>query len=272
MYQLALAPTSLPNTPPLPFIAATAEAGFDAVSLRLYPSPLFQFFPIVGDSALIAGIKGTLAATGLKMLEVHSFYLQPAMDFEKVRAALALGAELGGRYAMVIGDDTDWSRMRDNFGRFCDIAAAVGLTPALEFALMRPLATLPQALRLIADAGRSNAVLSLDPVNLIRSAGTPADLKAVDRRLLPYAQLSDGLLGPGEPNLEIARKNGASERRLMGEGVLPLREILDALPPGIPLSLELPPPSGANIPAGEWAKRVAGSARRFLANYRHPTA
>jgi len=46
----------------------------------------------------------------------------------------------------------------------------------------------------------------------------------------PYAQLSDGVLGPGEPDLALARQRGIGERRLLGEGSLPLRELLAALP------------------------------------------
>ena len=58
-----------------------------------------------------------------------------------------------------------------------------------------------------------------------------------------------------------------NQRRLPGEGRLPLRDILDALPPGLPLSVELPMPTTARLSAREWAKTTAASTRRFLDDY-----
>jgi sugar phosphate isomerase/epimerase len=58
-----------------------------------------------------------------------------------------------------------------------------------------------------------------------------------------------------------------NERRMLGEGMLPLRDILDALPAGLPLSVELPMPKTAQRPAREWAKATAESTRRFLDEY-----
>ena len=57
---------------------------------------------------------------------------------------MELGASFGAKYATVMGADTDWSRQRDNFIQTCDLAKQFGLTCSLEFAVIRPLATLPQ--------------------------------------------------------------------------------------------------------------------------------
>ena len=57
------------------------------------------------------------------------------------------------------------------------------------------------------------------------------------------------------------------DRRLLGEGVVPVAAILDALPEGLPLSVELPPAKGARPPPAEWAKATAENVRRFLAGY-----
>jgi sugar phosphate isomerase/epimerase len=261
---LALSPTTLPDTPPLEYVAAAAAAGYDAVGLRLARSPLFPFHPVAGDAALVRELKRALAGAGLPVLDILSFYLQPTTDVDAFAPAIELGAELGARYALVAGDDADWARLRGNLTRFCDLAGRVGLTAAVEFAVIRPLATLAQTLRLLAEAGRDNAVLCLDPLNLIRSGGSVAELRAVDPRLLPYAQISDGVLGPGEPDLARLGRMTPNQRRLPGEGTLPLHEILDALPVGIPLSVELPMPNTARLSAREWARTTAESTRRFL--------
>ena len=51
--------------------------------------------------------------------------------------------------------------------------------------------------------------------------------------------MSDGVLAAGEPNLEIAKRIGVGTRRMPGDGTLPLREIFDALPADLPISIEV---------------------------------
>ena len=264
---IALSPPTLPDTPPLEYVEAAAAAGYDAVGLRLARSPLFAFHPVVGDAALIRELKRALAGTGLSVLDILSFYLQPATDFDTFAAALELGAELGARYALVAGDDPEWERLRDHLGRFCDVAGRFGVVAAVEFAVIRPLATLSQTLRLLSELGRKNAVVCLDPLNFVRSGGSAALLRGLDPRLFPYAQISDGVLGPGEPDLTKLGRMSPNQRRLPGEGRLPLRDILDALPPGLPLSVELPMPTTTRLSAREWAQTTAASTRRFLDDY-----
>jgi len=109
-----------------------------------------------------------------------------------------------------------------------------------------------------------NAVICLDPLNHVRGGGTVAELRAIDPRLLPYAQISDGVLGPGEPDPARLGRMSPNQRRLPGEGTLPLHEILDALPAGLPLSVELPIPKSEQRSAREWARTTAESTRRFF--------
>jgi len=115
---LALSPPTLPDTEPIEYVEAAAAAGYDAVGVRLARSPLFPFHPVVGDAALIRELKRALASSGLTVLDILSFYLQPTTDLDAFAASLELGAELGARYALVAGDDPEWARLRDNLGRF----------------------------------------------------------------------------------------------------------------------------------------------------------
>jgi sugar phosphate isomerase/epimerase len=139
---LALSPTTLPDTPPLEYVEAAAAAGYDAVGLRLNRSPLFPFHPVAGNASLVRELKRALAGSGLSVLDMLSFYLEPATDVAEFAASLEVGSELGARYALVAGDDADGSRLRDNLARFCDLARPFGVTAAVEFAVIRPLATL----------------------------------------------------------------------------------------------------------------------------------
>ena len=266
MNQLFLAPTTLPDTLPVDYIRAAAQAGCDGVGLRLNRSPGLPFHPVVGDPPLIRGIQSALADTGLPVLDIYSFYLRPETNVSDFVPALALGAELGAQFAVVMGDDADWSRMRDNFCRVCDEAARFGLVCAAEFAVIRPLATLAQTVRLIVESGRKNAVVCMDPLNFFRAGEHPGDLNGLDPALFPYAQVSDGIRGTDDDLANLGRM-GPNQRRLLGEGQVPMAALLDALPRGLPLSIELPMPKGERHSANEWATLVVHNVRGFLARH-----
>jgi sugar phosphate isomerase/epimerase len=262
VHKLLIAPTSLQDSAPLDYIDATFHAGYDGIGLRVHRSPGLPFHPVVGDAALIRDMRARL--NGFPVFDLYSFYLEPATDVSAFASAMELGASFGAKYATVMGADIDWSRQRDNFIKTCDLARQFGLVCSLEFAVIRPLATLPQTVRLIEESKR-DAVMCIDPLHLARSGGTPADVKALDAKYFPYAQISDGVLEPGEPNPGLFGKLGMGQRKLPGEGTLPLRELLAALPKDIPLSVELP---HSLAPAGtsprDWATMTLQSVRSYV--------
>ncbi len=100
-------------------------------------------------------------------------------------------------------------------------------------------------------------MICLDPLNFVRGGGSAAFLRGLEPRLFPYAQLSDGVLAPGEPDLSKLGRMSPDERCMPGDGIVPLRQILDALPPGLPLSVEIPMPKSVKLPAREWARATA---------------
>ena len=256
MNPIVIAPTTLMRVPPVEYLKIAVEAGYDGAGFRLYPSPHMVFFPVVGDATLMAEVKRVVADTGLKLYDILTCYLQPDMDLEAMRRAHEFGAELGAEYALVIGDDDDWGRMVDNFGRLCDNAAQFGLVCALEAPVnRRKLTRLDLNLKLIADAGRENAAISVDPVQYIRAGHSFELLKSVDPKLLPYTQICDATtMTPMEPYC------------MPGEGIVPLAEMLDIMPQGLPLSLEYHHRDDSYTPL-EWAKHVLEGTRRFLEGY-----
>jgi sugar phosphate isomerase/epimerase len=260
VHKIALAPTSLPNAAPLEFIDAAAQAGFDGIGLRLFRSPgiIYPFFPVAGNAALARDVKQALASCGLQVIDILSFYLQPETDVASMLPALELGAELGATYALVIGDDPDWQRQVDTFGKICDAAARFGLVISVEAPVtQRQVNTLPKALQLIANSGRPNAVICLDPFHFFRVGHSVDLLRRQDKRLFPYSQIDDGLD-------EVPAPGG---RCAPGEGMVPLAGILDALPPDVPLSMEWSAPRGSRYSSAEWAMIALRATRRYLDGY-----
>ena len=81
-------------------------------------------------------------------------------------------------------------------------------------------------------------------------------LRGQDPRLFPYSQLTDGTLDAS-----------VGGRSALGEGTVPLYDILDELPSNLPLSLEWPAPPNSSYTAYEWARITLEGARAFLAQY-----
>jgi sugar phosphate isomerase/epimerase len=254
--KIALAPTSLPNSPPLEYVDAASKAGYEAIGLRVFRSPgiSYAFHPITDDRNLAREVKNAIADSGMEVVDVLSFYMQAEMDFEAMKAPLEFGKEIGATYALVIGDDPEWDRMVQSFGHFCDMCADLGLTASIEAPVVRrEIDRTVKAVKLIEDCGRPNAVIALDPLHFYRLGESPDILKGFDPKLFPYTQITDGPMeGPRCP---------------LGEGGAPLYGILDNLAPGLPLSLEWQPPRDPEPTAEEWARHILVECQTFLNNY-----
>ncbi|MEJ0040255.1 MAG: sugar phosphate isomerase/epimerase, partial [Gammaproteobacteria bacterium] len=268
MNPITLAAPSLPEATPLELVDAAAAAGFSGLGLRLCASKLVEqpFHPIVGNAALITQIRRRLSETGLMLLDIYTFYLTSDFDFDACRVAMAVGAELGAQYAVVVGHGTAGPHVQATFERICDIAGEFGMTAIVEFAPHLWPPTLARTLQLLRDADRPNAAIMPDPSHFLRSGATIADLRTIDRKYLRYSQLCDVEFVGEEflPNLgRIAPK---TRRRLPGEGTAPLSQWLDALPAGLPISVECtPPPQGMS--QTDWAKAIYTSTRKTLEDY-----
>jgi sugar phosphate isomerase/epimerase len=256
MNPVVLAPTTLSQTPPLEYIKIAQEAGYDGIGIRLYPSPHMAIFRVVGDANLEREVRKALADSDLKVYDILTCYVQPDMDLDAMKRAHEYGASLGAGYALVIGDDPEWDRLVDNFGKLCDNAKEFGIVCTLEAPVnRRTLTSLALNLKLLKDAGRENTAFSIDPVQFMRAGDTPAMLKGIDPAMTPYTQICDtSSLTAMEPYC------------MPGDGVVPLGDILDILPQGLPLSLEYHLRDKRYTELA-WATHALDGTRRFLRQY-----
>lgn len=254
MNRVTMAPTTLPDAPPLESIRAAQTAGFQGLGLRLHKSPAYpNWSDWLGDAALKRDVKQRLADTGQEMVESLSYYLLPEMDWDEYRPSLEFARELGATYALVIGRDPDWSHQRESFAHFCDIAADIGLIAAIE-APVGTLSPIDAAFRVIQETRKRNAVVCIDPTAFLRAGDTPSALRGRDPALLPYTQLNEG-------------KREGGPRVRPGDGEANVSALLQALPKDVPLSLEWPPPRDASYSAEQWARIAMEGTQRFLEDY-----
>jgi sugar phosphate isomerase/epimerase len=258
MNKLINSPQNLGTTAPMDYIYATKNAGYEAIGIRLYRAPgrTYNFNPILGNTALMRDVKKAIPDLGLEMYDIYSYYLQPEMEWDIIMPTLDFAGELGAKFLLVIGDDPEWNRMCDNMGRIGDKLKPMGIQPVVEaYAnLLTPMAT---AVKFCVDCKAHNVGLCLDPRQGFRDEKNDSNvaLKAVDRALLPYAQIND--------STPFGTNNGI----LPGEGQVPLFDYLDALPEGIDLSTEAQFPSDYTYTGAEWARVTVERTHKFLQRY-----
>jgi len=254
---------------PLEQIDIAAEAGFDAVGLCVNPRDRLGA-SLVRDAALRRQVRDHLKHRGVTVLDIEVFPLTPEIDIAEFMPALETGAELGAKFVLVTGNDTDDARACDKFARLCDLAVPLGLRPMLEFISYRPLRDIKQADHWLRRANRPEGGMCVDALHLFRSGGTLADLLQIAPRDIGYAQLCDAAyMQPAQffSEEQLVRES-RTDRRLPGEGILPLVEFLDALPPDLAISVEAPCEAYAHLPPQERAVLAMTTSRAVLAKAR----
>jgi sugar phosphate isomerase/epimerase len=256
--------TVLDATPP-DLVTAAARAGFDAVGVRVWPGGDEPAYPMLGDTPMVRETLARLADTGVRVFDVEVLRLRPDSRFDDALRILDTGVRLGARAALVICNDPDEDRLVDRFAAVCRAAGERGLRACLEFMVFSSVKTLPDALRILDRVRSPAAAVLVDALHLQRSGGTPVDLARLPAGLLPYAQVCDGPFEPVRPPEDAALAEARTGRLLPGDGALPLRDLVAALPAGAPLAVEAPVAALAGRPADEVARLAHAATVRLLA-------
>ena len=112
-------------------------------------------------------------------------------------------------------------------------------------------------------SGYSNASVLIDALHFSRSGGWPSHIAGIDASLLKYAQICDAVAAIPSEAGDLIRE-ARTGRLLPGEGALPLRDLVAALPAAIPLSIEAPVRATAGLSALERAQRAYRAMQALL--------
>jgi sugar phosphate isomerase/epimerase len=237
MVPLALAHLTVLDVAPPALFDLAAEAGYRSVGIRILPAaPGAICYPL--NTASLAEWRRSAMEAGVEVYDVEFLPLTTDVQVESYARTLALAGELGAKRLNVSGDDTDTDRLVERFGKLCDLASDAGIGVDLEFMRFRTIGTLQQALDVITRAARPNGRLLIDVLHLFRSGGTAQMLADLPANAIGSVQLSDA---PQQDPTDARVIEEAREARLFpGEGELPLKAFLDALPRSTPMGVEVP--------------------------------
>ncbi len=258
---ISLAYLTVDGATPEEHLLAAAGAGFDAAGFRIRPpTHLDDAASLVHDPAGAARLADACRQHGVKPLDAEVMSLTAATGRDDMLAMAEAAATLGFRFVQTVIEDEDLDRATTTLATLAEVAATHGLGVALEFMAFRPLSTLDAALSMVRAVNADNVGLLIDALHLDRAGGSVGDVAAIPPALIALVQLCDAPALRPDDIIAEAR----SGRLHPGDGALPLGALLDVLPDGLPLSLEVPHPDFAGRSFAERASRSMEALRRFL--------
>lgn len=262
MNPISFAAGIVPGAGPVETIHAAAAGGFDMTGLWIEPE---QWTP-----ALLRETKAALAETGLPLLDVEVIWIKPGDDLTAHKACIDIGAELGAKNVLCVSSDPDMGATAARLAALSEHAEGSQMRVALEFGIFTEVKNLEMALAVLDDVAHPLRALLIDPIHVDRSGSAIEAIAQVPPSLLPYAQFCDAPAQRPDPSDFNAIITDAIDlREQCGDGGLPLGAMYRALPPGIPLSIELRSKAlREGFPdLGERAKAVAAATRNWLADH-----
>lgn len=227
---LSIAAGVSPDVGPADFVAAAAAAGWKACGV--------WFDPETWTDAVAADVRQRLDDTGLVALDMEPIFVTAADDGSAVDIGdrvIDAAAAVGARNVLVVARGAEPEPFAERLAQLCDRAAPASINCAIEFMAFMSTTSLVAAIDIVKAVDRSNAGILVDNLHLARTGSAPDELRSVDASWLPYAQLCDA---PSEldGNIVVEALDG---RVAIGEGGLPVAAVIDALPDGTPLSMEV---------------------------------
>jgi sugar phosphate isomerase/epimerase len=265
--RVGLAQLSLLGTAPPDLVLLAAEAGFDFIGARVRPvTSAERPYDLQPGSPMLAQTLANARATGVRVVDIEFLLMDGTSGVHGQRDAwlrmFEAGHALGARTMTVAGADPEPARFAENLARMAEDGREFGITPTLEPISYQRISSLPAAATAARAAG---AQVVVDTLHFRRFGGTLGELAAI-ADLVPMLQLCDApAQRPGDREGLVHESRAA--RLVPGEGGLALAEIVAALAPALPVSVEAPSPRDVErLGALGWARRLKQGADRVLAD------
>ncbi|MFT4025446.1 MAG: sugar phosphate isomerase/epimerase [Novosphingobium sp.] len=268
MDRLALEFISVLGMPPVEFVGVARELGVGKIGFacgQIVALPeLYEPWTLRGNPGLVRDVKTALADNGVALSLGEGFLIRAGAEIADQAGDMDILAELGAPIVNVVSIEGDAARADDQFAEFARMAAQRDLAASIEYMPAMPIGTLAAARDIVVRSGQPNARVLLDAMHLYRSGGSAEDVALLDPGLVGYAQICDVPLVSAHEDYSIEAR---FDRRAIGDGELPLRDFVNALPAACTIGLEVPMRDKALAGIGpvERLKPAVTAARELLA-------
>jgi sugar phosphate isomerase/epimerase len=239
-HDYSLAHLTVLSLAPPQVVDVAARSGYRYVGLRLTRvTPEEPLYDLAHDRALMRETQARLADSGMEVLDVELFRMDPSLDAESFIPILDAAAELKATNIIAQLPDPDRERATARFAKLCDLAKPLGIFVSLEFPHWTETGNLAAAERIVRAVNRSNAGILVDMLHFGRSDSTLPALAEIPREWLRFAHVCDAAKEI-PPTLAGMIRTGREERQFPGEGGIDVLGILACMPQDIPYALEIP--------------------------------
>jgi sugar phosphate isomerase/epimerase len=181
-------------------------------------------------------VKTALGECGTTPLDIEPIMLTPTGDHGDAIVDVAL--EIGADNILVASRDPEINRVGERLAALAQRLGKAHTRIVLEFLPILAIKTLPDAVAAVEIGSHRSIGVLIDSLHLSRAGHHPSDLQFVDPAFMPYIQLCDAPAEPPENGTSGLLHEALHGRLMPGDGGLPLRELLAAVP-NVPISLEL---------------------------------
>lgn len=238
--KLALDHLTVTDTTPVDLVRAAEVSHCEGMCLFMHSLDVLPRMPNFNllDNPLQQGeLKAAMQAASVKLDVAYPFTLAGRTTIADFQVGLDCAAFLEAEFVNALVYDREEARREDNFLAFTEMAKQTGLKVVVEFFPASQIASLADALALVALVDRPYEVgVNVDLLHLMRSGGTLADLKAAPEAFILYAQICDA---PLKPHLS-AGAEASAQRSLAGAGDFDIAAFIAALPSHCQMSVEIP--------------------------------
>ncbi len=226
--QLSLAAGTILDVDPATAVRVAEAAGFGGVGI--------WFDPETWSPQRARDIRSALASSPVIALDIEPVMLTPGGDHGD--AIVDAAQEIGARNILVASREADIGRVANRLRELADRLRDCDIRLVLEFLPILGIKTLHDALAAVEAADHPLVGVLIDSLHLARAGHSPADLAGLDPHLFPYLQLCDAPALLEEDSMKARLHEALHGRLLPGDGGLPLKQLLTAVP-NVPISLEL---------------------------------
>jgi sugar phosphate isomerase/epimerase len=246
-----LAAGSALDQPAAALIEAAAGAGFDAVGLRLSAEHAIGDASGLGALARSAGV--TIHDCEVYRIDATRLDPSPLLD-----AAAAVGAG----HVLVVSDLDDRTATEDALGELVSKARPLGVQVGLEYMAWTEPADPFGAIDVAVGSG---CAIVVDVLHHVRVGAGAEELDAIVAcGRLGWVQLCDAAASLSEPTHDALIDEARHRRLPPGRGALPLRALLDRLPPDVTISVEVQSDDLLRMPLLERARLLFDTSTAVL--------
>jgi sugar phosphate isomerase/epimerase len=226
---------------PVEQIELAADLGCGGISTGLTQLPFnphgYAPWSLRDDPALRRRLIEVMRDRGVSIALGEGCITRPGVEMADYAADMDMLAELGATCVNTATMEPDFNRTADQCAVLAELAGARGMIATIELVPASAAGNLATALAIVRHVNQPHFRLLLDSMHVFRSGGTVEELNALDPRHIGYAQLCDVPMPAASPDYMREAMFG---RLPPGQGDLPLAGFLAALPPDIPIGLEVP--------------------------------